>query len=467
AAVGRGDADAAVRRRRGGDARQDRRHAQDDAGLAAPRERGGARGRGRESSRGSRGRRAHQGQPRGRVRRGQAGGRAGAGAGAAFAAHRGRGHRSRADRGGAGGGRRHRARRQLRAGGRGQGGEADRGARARRGVGRREPRDGARVRGGGARSHLDRRADPFGARGRSVARTLIMDSYERLLALLRAGEFVSGEAIAETLGISRAAVGKRVDNLRRRGFAIAAAPRRGYRLDGEPDALTADVVATRLTTAWLGRAWRHHARVGSTNDEAAAWARAPEPAPHGAVVVADAQDAGRGRLGRKWHSPPGESLYLSVVLRPPLPPHRVPPMTLAAGVAVVEAMVAFDVTPALKWPNDVQLDGKKVAGILTEMSADLDRVHHLVVGTAVARAEFAAALCARLEHWVDTFVADGAAAVVTAWKQHARFFGTRVRVTAGRDRVEGVAEDLDDDGALRLRLDDGSAYRVVSGEVSA
>ncbi|HEY2749156.1 MAG TPA: biotin--[acetyl-CoA-carboxylase] ligase, partial [Polyangia bacterium] len=210
-----------------------------------------------------------------------------------------------------------------------------------------------------------------------------MDSDERLLSLLSAGEFVSGEAIAAALGISRAAVQKRVEGLKRRGFLVTAAPRRGYRLDGEPDALTADVVGARLTTAWLGRAWRHLPRVGSTNDEAAAWARAATAAPHGAVVVADAQDAGRGRLGRKWHSPQGESLYLSVVLRPPLPPHRVPPLTLAAGIAVAEALVAYEVTPALKWPNDVQLDGKKVAGILTEMSADLDRVHHLVVGIGV------------------------------------------------------------------------------------
>jgi BirA family transcriptional regulator, biotin operon repressor / biotin---[acetyl-CoA-carboxylase] ligase len=323
-----------------------------------------------------------------------------------------------------------------------------------------------------------------------------VDSDERLLSLLHSGEFVSGEQIAEALGISRAAVAKRIAELRRRGFEIAAAPRRGYRLDVVPDALTADVVLPKLTTAWLGRAWRHHARVGSTNDEAAAWARATPGAPAGAVVVADAQDKGRGRLGRRWHSPPGESLYLSVVLRPPLPPHRVPPLTLGAGVAVAEALLAFDVTPALKWPNDVQLDGKKVAGILTEMSGDIDRVHHLVVGIGVnlnasafpeelgaiatsvamargggdaarvARADFAAVLCARLEHWVDLFVAEGAVPVVAAWKQHARFFGRRVQVTAGRDRLEGVAEDLEDDGALRLRLDDGRATRVVAGEVT-
>lgn len=317
---------------------------------------------------------------------------------------------------------------------------------------------------------------------------------ERLLALLSADQFVSGEAIAEALGVSRAAVGKRVGELRKRGFVIAAQPRRGYRLDRVPDALTAEVMAPRLATAWLGRAWRHAAATGSTNDDAAAWARAGAPA--GAVVVADEQTRGRGRLGRRWHSPPGESLYFSVVLRPPLPPHRVPPLTLAAGVAVAEALVEVLgpslPAPALKWPNDVLLDGRKVAGILTEMSADLDHVHHLVVGIGVnlnvrafpdelaaiatsvavargepvARADFAARLCARLEYWVDRFVAEGAPAIVAAWKQHARFFGRRVRVTAGRDVVEGVAEDLEDDGALRLRLDDGRVQRVVAGEVT-
>ncbi len=317
-----------------------------------------------------------------------------------------------------------------------------------------------------------------------------MESDEKLLGLLRAGGFVSGEAIAAALGVSRAAVGKRVAELRRRGFVIAAAPRRGYRLEAVPDALTAEVVLPRLTTAWLGRAWRHHDSVGSTNDEAAAWARAGAPA--GAVVVADEQTRGRGRLGRRWHSPPGESLYFSVVLRPPLPPHRVPPLTLAAGVAVAEALVAFELSPELKWPNDVLLDGKKVAGVLTEMSADLDRVHHVVVGIGVnlngqqfpdeiaaiatsaalargvplPRADFVALLCARLEDWLNQFVRDGASAVVAAWKQHARCFGRRVRVTAGRDVLDGVAEDLEDDGALRLRLDDGRAARVVAGEVA-
>ena len=314
----------------------------------------------------------------------------------------------------------------------------------------------------------------------------------QLLSLLGAAapRYVSGERIAAALGVSRAAVAKRVAELRRRGFAIAAVPRVGYRLDGGPDALSADVVVPRLTTRWLGRAWRHVEACASTNDEAAAWARAGAAA--GSVVVADEQTRGRGRLGRRWHSPAGASLYFSAVLRPSLPPHRIAPITLAAGVAVAEALEMFNLSPALKWPNDVQLDGKKVAGILTEMSGDVDRVHHVIVGIGinvnvgafpeelaaiatslllaggkpVARADVAAALCARLETWHDRFLDGGAAVVAAGWRRFARFLGRRVTVTSGRDVISGVAEDLEDDGALRLRSDSGAAVRVIAGEIS-
>jgi BirA family transcriptional regulator, biotin operon repressor / biotin---[acetyl-CoA-carboxylase] ligase len=312
----------------------------------------------------------------------------------------------------------------------------------------------------------------------------------QLLALLGGGGFVSGERIAGELGISRAAVGKRVAELRKRGFAIAAVPRVGYRLDAAPDALSADVVVPRLTTRWLGRSWRHVDDCASTNDEAASWARSGAVA--GSVVVADEQSRGRGRLGRRWHSPPGANLYFSTVLRPPLPPHRIAPITLAAGVAVAETIAAFDLAPALKWPNDVLLGGKKVAGILTEMSGDVDRVHHVVVGIGInvnvaafpdelaaiatslaiacgktlARADVAAVLCARLEAWHDAFLDGGAAAVAAGWRRFAAFLGSRVHVTSGRDKLHGVAEDLDDDGALRLRLDDGRVTRVIAGEIT-
>jgi BirA family biotin operon repressor/biotin-[acetyl-CoA-carboxylase] ligase len=208
--------------------------------------------------------------------------------------------------------------------------------------------------------------------------------------------------------------------------------------------LDAEVIGALLRTRWLGRAWRHLARCRSTNDEAAAWARAGAPA--GAVVVADVQEAGRGRLGRAWHAAPGESLCLSVVLRPPLAPSQLPPLTLVAGVALAEAVAALGVVPALKWPNDLFVGGKKAAGILAESACQGQRVEHVVVGigvnvnvstfpvelepiaTSLARArgaplapaEVAAALCERLEAWHDRFLAEGPAPVLEAWKRFAR-----------------------------------------------
>jgi len=248
-----------------------------------------------------------------------------------------------------------------------------------------------------------------------------------------------------------------------------------------------------LTTRWLGRAWKHLATCSSTNDEAAAWARAGAPA--GAVVTADAQTQGRGRQRRPWHSPPGDSLYLSTVLRPSLDPALLPPITLAAGVATAEAIARFGVVPQLKWPNDLLVaaaDGtRKVAGILTEMSSSGRKVEHLIVGVGVNlnatnfpdelrpiasslrlvggapvdRAGFAAVLCERLEDWLNQFSDGGSAVVVAGWKRFATFFGRRVQVRAGATLLTGVAEDLAPDGALLVRTDEGVVQRVIAGEL--
>ena len=243
-----------------------------------------------------------------------------------------------------------------------------------------------------------------------------------------------------------------------------------------------------LHTAWMGRAWRALGECASTNDEAAAWARAGAPA--GAVVTAETQTRGRGRLGRAWHSPPGAALYFSTVLRPALPPMKAVPLTLAAGVALAETAARFDVAPSLKWPNDLLLDGKKAAGILTESAVQGGRLEHVIVGIGVNlnveqfppelagiatslhrargrvvdRAELAAILCERLEVWYERFMAGSLADVVAAWKSFAPFFGKRVEVALGAERVAGLAEDLDEDGALRLRTEQG-ILRVMAGEV--
>ncbi len=258
--------------------------------------------------------------------------------------------------------------------------------------------------------------------------------------------------------------------------------------------LDEEALAAHLDSAWLGRPLRHLERCASTNDEAAAWARDPlAPAPAGAIVIAESQTKGRGRLGRTWHSPPRENLYFSTVLRPPLAPPAAPPLTLAAAVALAEAAEAEGATVELKWPNDLLLDGKKLAGILTEMSTSSSRIQFVIVGIGVNlntrafpaelaaratslsaalartidRAAFTATLCAALERWHDRLVAEGPAPILAAWKERARLFGTRVTVHANGAPITGIAEDLDPDGALRLVADDGRRLRIIAGEIES
>ena len=252
----------------------------------------------------------------------------------------------------------------------------------------------------------------------------------------------------------------------------------------------------RLRTQWLGRAYEWHAACSSTNDLAAT--RAREGADEGLVVASEAQTAGRGRLGRAWHSPAGESLYVSILLRPARPAPEIPPLTLLAGAAVARALAALGLEPHLKWPNDVLLSvrgaRRKVAGILTEMTSEGGRVGHVVVGVglnvnglafpgelaeratslrlaagrAFDRATVLAAVLESFERLYEDFRALGPEAAAGAWQPFAPL-GERCRVGApagGGAGVEGVALGVDADGALRLRDDSGRIHRVLSGEIS-
>ena len=269
---------------------------------------------------------------------------------------------------------------------------------------------------------------------------------------------------------------------------------------------TAERLAAFLRTRWLGRAYEWLDACPSTNDRAAERARAGAPA--GLVVAAESQTAGRGRLGRTWHSPPGSNLYLSILLRPVRPPSEIPPLTLLVGGALAAALAELGFAPRLKWPNDVEMVDergrrRKVAGILTEMSTAGDRAAHVVVGVGLNvngvdfppeiaeratslrlagggpkqlgeapplpldRARVLAAFLNALEPMLADFEARGPAAAVAAFEAHAGL-PAACRVTApGRpgERLEGVAVGVDPDGALRLRDDTGQIHRVISGEL--
>jgi BirA family transcriptional regulator, biotin operon repressor / biotin---[acetyl-CoA-carboxylase] ligase len=240
--------------------------------------------------------------------------------------------------------------------------------------------------------------------------------------------------------------------------------------------------------AGLGRLAIELATCGSTNDEAARLAG--RGAPHGTVVSARRQTAGRGRLGRAWHSPPG-NLHLSVVLRPALPPAAVPPITLAAGVAIAELVADLGATPELKWPNDVLVGGKKLGGILTEMASRGASVDHVVVGVgldlvgpppdelaAIATwldrevgrplelAAVRAAAVAALDRWLGAYLAGGVGAIAPSWLRHARLGDRRIAARVDDRPVEGRAVGLDGHGRLELVADDRQHYYVAAGEIA-
>ena len=254
--------------------------------------------------------------------------------------------------------------------------------------------------------------------------------------------------------------------------------------------ITADSVTPHLQTRWLGRAMHCFAELDSTNITARELAAGG--AADGTVVIADAQRAGRGRLGRTWASPAGKNLYLSALLRCDLPMERLSQISLLSGVAAGETVRGW-CAAEIKWPNDVLVDGRKVVGILAEMdgagaqravivgigvnlNATLedfppelrDKVGslRLASGKPVDRPQFAACLLNNLEVRYEQWRRDGFAPIAAAWRAMTPLIGRNIRVQEPGQVVEGTVIDIGDDGALRLRLEDGREHRVVAGDVS-
>jgi BirA family biotin operon repressor/biotin-[acetyl-CoA-carboxylase] ligase len=236
----------------------------------------------------------------------------------------------------------------------------------------------------------------------------------------------------------------------------------------------------------------HFEEVASTNDLAKELAA--RGAPEGSLVVAEAQSRGRGRLGRDWISPPGTGLYVSLVLRPPLPPTEMPQITLTTAVAVARALKRVTgAAPGIKWPNDILLNGKKLGGILTEMETESDRIRHLVVGLGlnVSNAAFPEELAAiatsltlatgrsfsrvsLLQAWLEEFedlyerfLAREFAGILDEWRSYAVTLGRQVTVLQGPAAIRGLALEVAPDGALLVETDSGEVVRVTSGEIAA
>jgi BirA family biotin operon repressor/biotin-[acetyl-CoA-carboxylase] ligase len=302
---------------------------------------------------------------------------------------------------------------------------------------------------------------------------------------------VSGTKLADAIGISRSAVWRAVEHLRELGVSIAGHPRTGYQLEQVPDLLLAEFLEPHLRGTIFAGNVEHHFRTSSTN--ALAMQAGAAGVAEGAVFLAEEQTAGRGRGGHAWESAKSVGIYCSVLLRPQVSPADALPLSLAAGIATVNAVEAATGLKAdLRWPNDLLLGGKKFCGILTEMNAEVTRVRYAVVGIGInvnqakfsgelapiatslrlesgrewSRLELCAALLKSLDIAYRALLERGAEPVLTAFEQRSTWArGKRVRVEdAGSEPFEGVTDGLDTRGFLKVKTSEG-VRTVLSGGV--
>jgi len=316
---------------------------------------------------------------------------------------------------------------------------------------------------------------------------------DKLIHLLakNATVVVPGPKIASEIGVTRSTVWMYIEKLRALGVEIKGHQSSGYQLQKLPDILAPSLIRPELGDNAIGHRIVHFFRTESTNT--AALEQAAKGAAHGTVVVAEEQTAGRGRFGRSWYSEKSSGIYASVILRPPLAPAVAPVLTLMAAVAAHQAISTTTGLPAdIRWPNDVLVDGKKVCGILTEMSAEVDRLHAVVLGIGInvnhrempselksiatslrieagktiSRAQILVALLKELERKYHLLLDEGSAAIARRWAAASTFAeGKRVRVLSGTGQFVATTVGLESNGALRVRREDGREELLVSGEV--
>lgn len=307
------------------------------------------------------------------------------------------------------------------------------------------------------------------------------------------GGFVSGEFISRNQGVSRTSIWKHIMSLRRGGFLIEAVPSRGYRLVASPDILDEESISSELRGVRIGQRLVCLKKTMSTNADA--FRLAEDGAVEGTVVTADSQTAGKGRRGRVWSSPEGVNLYCSVVLRPPIMPHKAPQLTFLSAVAVARAIEATTtLKPEIKWPNDLLIAGKKVAGLLNEMSAETDRINFVILGigvnlnmagdqfpddlrhpatsillesgSKVARKFFAGVMLNELDKLYGDFLTFGFGPARQEWQQRCNANGRKVAVSdSGTDVARGMFAGIDEDGALLVKTATGGIERILSGDV--
>ncbi|WP_286228987.1 biotin--[acetyl-CoA-carboxylase] ligase [Neobacillus mesonae] len=312
-------------------------------------------------------------------------------------------------------------------------------------------------------------------------------------AFTTAGEsYLSGQYLAELVGCSRTAVWKHIEELRKEGFELEAVRKKGYRIIKTPERVSADEIMLGLTTSFIGRNIHYEESVEST--QKIAHKLASQGVPEGTVVIAEEQRSGKGRMNRNWHSPKYTGIWMSLILKPNIPLTKAPQLTLLTAVAVVQAMEEITgLTPGIKWPNDILIDGKKVTGILTELQAEADRIHSIIIGVGInvnqkledfplelqdkasslsiqkgeqiSRAELIRTIFKHFEKLYSLYLNQGFMPIKILWEGYAVSIGRILKARTLTEVIEGKALGITDEGVLKIEDQSGVIHHVYSADI--
>ncbi|KMJ60495.1 biotin--acetyl-CoA-carboxylase ligase [Bacillus sp. LL01] len=306
------------------------------------------------------------------------------------------------------------------------------------------------------------------------------------------GDFLSGQKISEELGCSRTAVWKHIEDLRHEGYELEAVRRKGYRIKTIPDKISHNEISLGLKTEALGR--KIHFEESVTSTQKIAHQLAYDGAPEGTLVVSEEQTSGRGRLSRSWYSPKHTGVWMSLILRPNLPPAKAPQLTLLAAVAITQAIEEVTgLRPDIKWPNDILINKKKTVGILTEMQAEADKINSVIIGVGinvnqaiehfpeelhsiatslsielgepVNRAELIQTILVKFETLYHKYLEHGFYPIKLLWESYAISIGKRIIARTITGTLEGKAKGITEDGVLMLEDDQEVIHYIHSADI--
>lgn len=315
----------------------------------------------------------------------------------------------------------------------------------------------------------------------------------KILTLLReSNDYISGQELCNNFGVSRTAVWKAVNQLKEEGYEIEAVQNKGYKLLNQPDILSEKEISGRLATEYMGRTLYCFQKTGSTNTEAKRLLE--EGGKNGLLVLSSTQTSGKGRRGRSWDSPEGTSIYMTIGLKPEFEPQKASMLTLLMAIAVVRVIKKnTGIITAIKWPNDIVLNHKKICGILTEMTMERDYINSVVIGVGinannedfpedikrvatslliengkkVLRAQLTADIIKEFESIYNHFSKElSLAFLVDEYNSYLVNKNAKVRVLDPKNQFEGIAKGINERGELLVEKEDGQVIEVYAGEVS-